>query len=359
KGDLIPPAYHARKRIRAGEKDLAERMALRDRSAGPVVLPVAALRKGVNVLAVEAHRSNYHPEAVKWKLGRGNKGVWFPLAVNDIQLKATGGGVAPNLVRPKGVQVWNVDIHDRMGWSDFADPGATLGAIRIVAARNGRYSGAVAVASAGGLKNLRGTMGDLSGPGGAKIPSSGVKVRYLVPSRIGQFRSNYDTWAIDGLVSKAPSETLVSAGPRVRKRTNAPLPVKPVDGAVAPVWVTVSVPADAPAGEYKGTLTIAAEEAPPVEVPVELSVIGWRAPSPQQFRTRVTLYQSPTSVAREYGTPEWSEKHWRLIERSFAMLGEVGCDLVNIDLVDRKGLGRLEDEGIGEASRRRSKRPRH
>ena len=48
-----------------------------------------------------------------------------------------------------------------------------------------------------------------------------------------------------------------------------------LSSAVVPVWITVRVPADAAAGEYKGTVTIEATGASPVKYtgPVELQVI--------------------------------------------------------------------------------------
>jgi len=96
KGQPIPTAYHAARRIKAGEKDLAERIASRDRRLGPVEIPPTALRKGVNVLAVEVHASRYHPVALKW-FGRDyeNPGKWVPLGLLGVRLEAVGAGAEP------------------------------------------------------------------------------------------------------------------------------------------------------------------------------------------------------------------------------------------------------------------------
>ena len=74
------------------------------------------------------------------------------------------------------------------------------------------------------------------------------------------------------------------------------------------VWVTVSVPPSAKAGNYKGKLAITAEGASPVVVPVELHVANWQLPDPKEFSSHVGLTQSPESVALRYKVAMWSPK---------------------------------------------------
>jgi hypothetical protein len=52
-----------------------------------------------------------------------------------------------------------------------------------------------------------------------------------------------------------------------------------------PLWVSLKIPADAAPGTYKGALKIEAAGQPPVTLPVEVEVIGWRVPNPQEFQT--------------------------------------------------------------------------
>ena len=89
-------------------------LARRLRSLGPVELPVKLLRKGVNVLAVENHRSSFRPEAMLWRKATGlraNFAVWPHVGVDELYLKADGVGIAPNVERPAGTRVWTQDIH--------------------------------------------------------------------------------------------------------------------------------------------------------------------------------------------------------------------------------------------------------
>jgi len=104
------------------------------------------------------------------------------------------------------------------------------------------------------------------------------------------------------------------------------------------------MPADAPAGDYTGLLKVAVEGAQVASVPVKLHVADWVAPRPRDFRTPVAIYQSPTSLAMHYKVPEWSPRHWQLMDKSFELLGRVGGDFVNIDAVDQTVFG--NDDGM-------------
>jgi hypothetical protein len=108
---------------------------------------------------------------------------------------------------------------------------------------------------------------------------------------------------------------------------------------VVPVWVTVNVPADASPGEYKGCLTIGAKGAGPLTVPVELKVVDWTLPPPEKRRTWVELIQVPDTTALEYGVGLWSDAHWRMIARSFDLIGETASRVVHLPLVCHTNIG--------------------
>lgn len=320
----FPNNYQVGLRIRKGDKDLARRINGRTRSVGSVQIPTAALRKGVNVLAVAVHRSDYHASARSWK--NNKHAAWLPCALPEVRLTALGSGITPNVGRPDGVQVWNADINDRTTVLDYGDPNEKLLPIRIAAARNGFFSGKVVVGSARAIRGLRAQSGPLKhaeGRGG--VPASAARVRYALPDGSS---ARHPPW-FDALAEAAPREVTVNpAG----------------GGAVQPIWVTVRIPPGAAAGDYRGTLTISAERIRPVEVPVHLHVAGWTIPELTASRTYCGVYQSPTTLALKYKVKLWSEPHWKLIEESFALLGQLGSDIVNIPLSEQTQFG--NDEGM-------------
>ena len=91
------------------------------------------------------------------------------------------------------------------------------------------------------------------------------------------------------------------------------------------------VPADAAPGVYEGKLSVSGPK--PTQVPIRLKVVDWKLPDPKDYVTHMGIIQSPETVAMKYKVPLWSEKHWKLIEKSFQHLGEIGNKVVVLPLI--------------------------
>ena len=215
------------------------------------------------------------------------------------------------------VTVWNYEV---LGDAyRVADPGP-VAPITLVGARNGTFSGAVAVGSAKPITGLRARMGALS-MNGVSIPAAQVAVRYAVSwGPIGG-----GPGGLDILLESPPAEVAVQK-----------------DRALAGVWVTVTVPEDAKAGLYRGQLTLEANGLPSRTIPVELTVADWRMPDPQDWRTWIEMIQSPDTLALEYGVPLWSDRHWAMIAKSFQLIRPTGSRVVYIPLLRNTNQGNSE-----------------
>ena len=168
-----------------------------------------------------------------------------PVIVVLVTLLAAG-------VAPAEIKVWTVDPALK---ADSAPASSKSPVVRIVAPLNGIGSGQVVVS---GTADLAAAVTELTGPNGATIAADRVQVRYVKLEK--------------GFL---------------------PLLDAPVAGQqVQPVWLTVSVPADAAAGDYTGTLTVAGQR-----VAVELSVMPWKCPAPRDWRNTVNLLQSRSPAA--------------------------------------------------------------
>ncbi|HUV38404.1 MAG TPA: glycoside hydrolase domain-containing protein, partial [Planctomycetota bacterium] len=315
-------------------------------------LPQRLLHKGINVLAVEVHRaplleSELHIQLTKWP-----QGVTVPRAtcgVERIRLsapEAAADAVVPNVARPKGLQVWNSNPLAPDFDQDFGDPFETLRPIRLVGARNGSFSGKVGVGSERPIAKLRGVASDLvADDGRARIDARNVQVRYARPGPVevaSNFRYIEHVNRFKALDEVPPDEVPVYAG-GVPKRYALTSPgVTVVPGAVCPVWVTVSVPKDAPPGEYAGTLTLTAEDEKPVRVDVALTVSPWTLPDTKDYVTFAEVVQSPETLALAYNVPLWSDAHFRLIEKSIRLIAQSGGPSVYIPLISETNLGNAE-----------------
>jgi len=339
------------RRLKGGEK--AARYKLRVRRAEGLALPVAALQKGVNVLALEIHRATLGEAKPSFR--RGANPAFNTCGLLEVALTASGAGFTPNVARPKGFQVWNADLLDLMTVTDYGEANEPLRPVRIVGTRGGVFSGQVAVGSDATIKGLRAEASPLAHEGGAgTIPAARVRVRfprleektianpYLHPRFPWKDDWGHRHWGtrlpnFDTLDPEPPAEIAVQ---KLAGAVRAGYPF--VEGAVQTIWMTVAVPPDAAPGAYTGTLTVRAEGAGAVKVPVRLEVGAWKLPDPKDFSTLMDFFQSPESLALYYKVPLWSEKHFALVERTFELLGTVGADTVYVPLIAETHLGNGE-----------------
>ncbi len=302
----------------------ADRYARRERKLA-VTIPGSALKKGVNVLALELHRApsasimfTARPQRGKTAMGTN----WWPhLQLDDVSLTGAGAAAATG---PRGFQVWPQNLLLKTYLADYGNPDEKTGPLRLVAARNCVVSGRVVAGADAEIGNIKGELKGLSGPGA--IPASAVEVRYALPdgySIVDWYGTrNRRPTCFDSLDEVAPARS----------------PKREGGGALQPVWVTVRVPRDAKPGTYRGKLAVTCS-AGSAEVPVELEVIDWEMPDSKDFPGLVGLLQSPDTLAVQYNVKMWSDEHWKLVERSLAAMGGIGAKTLYIPLIRGTHLG--------------------
>jgi len=214
-------------------------------------------------------------------------------------------------------EVWVGDIHDPTDGRAAGTPTVLL----IVGARNGSFSGKIVVSSDKPVMSLQAQAGALRGPGGV-IPSSAIRIRYGRPWEARNPRWQPGTGPLACLSETAPAE--IAANSR------------------GTVWATVRIPKDLKAGVYEGSLAISARGMAAKQIPLRVQVADWTLPDPVNYRTWVDIVEAPDTLALEYQVPLWSERHWALIERAFAQLGEVGNKTVYVPLIGHTNFGHEE-----------------
>ena len=301
-------------------------------------IPASALRKGLNVLTIEIHAAARPAEFLDPKFPP----QWATCGLVEIQLRAPAGAAAANATRPKGLQVFNAPPPEHVLDVAWADPHETLRPVRIAAARNGRFTGRVVVSSDAPIAGLNASVSDLVCKGG-RIPAAGVRVSYgaFAGAAAGSGAGGRHYYGLgarrDDAMLATPPKVVPLAVKKLRdeqrkSRQAAGLPADPVPGAVAPVYVTVRVPADAGAGLYRGTLTIKADGQKDVAVPVEVTVADWALPDPADFNYWCGLIQSPEGAAMGHRVPLWSDEHYRMIGRSFEWIVQLGSKVIILPL---------------------------
>ena len=260
-----------------------------------------------------------------------------------------------------GVVVRNGDVLRSEFEVDYATP-APLAPVEIVGAPNGVFSGKVLLVSREPIRGVVATMGDLARRAGGKIPAAAVDVRYGLPA-------DDLVMDFDALGSSPPAQMPVLDRRLFGRLWPASGPA--MGWAVQPVWVIVRVPTDAAAGDYEGTLSVSAEAAdvahPPsgaavpssekqpshpgagvphkkqrFAVPVKVKVSAWKLPAPRDFRTFAEIIESPESVAMQYDAPIGSDRHFALVEKSLALMGELGNKTAYVPLIAETNMGNSE-----------------
>jgi len=294
--------------------------ALRERTFGPRAIDASALRDGVNVLAIEMHRSDYPAECKRKKVNwRSRRSLgWSPVGLSLLELSAQGApaAIAPMPARRQGVQVWTRDVTRPVGDRECPAPDEKLRPIRIVAARNGAFAGQVIASAVGGIKTLTATASALTRTGGGgTIPAAAVRIRYGAVNPLWRSGVSY----LDAVLPAGTKIARPLAG-----RFDMLLDAPPAGVGAMAVWMTVRVPAEAPAGRYAGALTVRVNDAKAVEVPVDLSVADWALPDLADYGSLLNIYQSPDTLAAYYKVAPWSAAHWKLIDRSLDLMGGMG-----------------------------------
>jgi hypothetical protein len=324
---------------------LAHVAELRTRRLRDVQIPVALLRKGVNVVAIESHAApagaidRVTPNDNYEEVG------WPPIGLLGAKLTISPASVTgTNGPKPKGIRVWNCAVEDTVTAFDYGDPTEPLRPITIHAGRNTVFSGRLMVGSDQAIKGLKVTVGDLAlvresipgspaEPAAAKLPSSAVRIRCAVwepgKSSVGS------PGRFDGLLDTIPSQIPVSKASLQPEGFYGRLVDRKglVAGAVAPLWFTVSVPRDTKPGTYEGTVRLAADGLESMSVPLRVSVSAWTARDPKDFRQQNKLFSGEEGLAWHYKIPLWSDKHFEYMGKSLALASEVNSRQAIVPLV--------------------------
>jgi hypothetical protein len=108
-----------------------------------------------------------------------------------------------------------------------------------------------------------------------------------------------------------------------------------IDGpGTRPVWISVDIPADAPAGIYTGIISRISKSGIENHV-IELEVINKRLPDPSEWTFRLDLWQNPFAVARYHGVELWSAEHIDLLKPLLKKLAGAGQKCITTIIIEK------------------------
>ena len=101
-----------------------------------------------------------------------------------------------------------------------------------------------------------------------------------------------------------------------------------------PIWISVDIPGNAPAGIYTGSISIKTKSGTKKH-DITLEVLDNKLPPPSEWYFHLDLWQNPFAVARFHEVELWSDIHIELLRKYLTMLADAGQKCITATLIDK------------------------
>lgn len=180
------------------------------------------------------------------------------------------------------------------------------------------------------------TVSDLAGDKGGRIPAEAVTtgfIRYVMTDELNAEGG--------GCGQRKPGQfdsSLVADGIDFIKSINM------AGHTTQPVWLSVTVPPQTPAGTYSGSIQVKNGKGVALKaLPYQITVIDRTLPKPQDWAFHLDLWQSPYAIARVHNTPLWSKAHFDAMRPYMKMLAAAGQKVITTSIIYDPWNGQTED----------------
>lgn len=206
--------------------------------------------------------------------------------------------------------------------------------LKLSAVRNEQVSAQLAIASGHRLRDVKAVVGDLTGPGGAKLSGADTQVRFVRYVPVQRSKSEVDWSATIDQVSSG-KEVSGDRNPDVvadplEERSSVDVPAY----AAQPLWFTFHIPGRARPGTYTGTVEVDADGRTQAHYPLTIKVADASVPDPKDYSFFLDVWAQPETIARNHGVELWSDEHWKLIGAYDRDLASRGQKVINTTIVD-------------------------
>lgn len=112
------------------------------------------------------------------------------------------------------------------------------------------------------------------------------------------------------------------------------------------IWVETSIPENTPAGIYKGTITVSAENTEDVvELEYAVEVQNVTLPDPEEYSFDVEYWSHPYNVAYYYEVEPFSEEHLALLKQHMELYKSLGGHAITASIVEEAWNGQTYGGG--------------
>ncbi|MBQ8062122.1 MAG: DUF4091 domain-containing protein [Bacteroidales bacterium] len=229
---------------------------------------------------------------------------------------------------PSPAEVWNNVKTTSFGWGTvdtkykIDDVPVLAKSLSLSGWRGERVFAQAVLVSPQAVSSFRFSVSDLKS-GKNTIPSSAVK-RYFETYVMGEVKEQ------GGDTVLCPDRLVEEESISVHAKT------------VRPVWLTISIPADAAPGKYKATLTANCDGSA-MTIPFTIEVGKRVLPEPKDWKFHLDLWQNPYSVARYYNVPLWSKEHFDHMRPIMEYLASAGEKVITTSIIQHPWNSQTED----------------
>ncbi len=206
--------------------------------------------------------------------------------------------------------------------------------LKLSVVRNEQVSAQLAIASGRDLDDVKAVVGDLTGPGGAKLSGADTQVRFVKYVPVQRSKSEVD-WS--ATIDQVSSGKEVSGdrnpdlvGDPLEERDSVDVPAY----AAQPLWFTFKIPDKARPGTYTGTVKVDADGRTQASYPLTIEVADAGVPDPADYGFFLDVWAQPETIAKNHSVRLWSDQHWKLIEKYNRDLASRGQKVINTTIVD-------------------------
>ena len=163
---------------------------------------------------------------------------------------------------------------------------------------------------------------DLMDENGNCIPESNIKaafVRYVMTDDFGGGCADRDLSVDDSSLVSDPIDIVnqLSVGAN----------------SVQPIWLSIQIPGNVPAGQYTGTLIVKALK--DYKLKISLNVLNHLLPPPDQWKYDLDLWQYAAPIARIHDVELWSDEHFKLMRPYFVTLANAGQKIISANIIEQ------------------------
>lgn len=99
-----------------------------------------------------------------------------------------------------------------------------------------------------------------------------------------------------------------------------------------PIWLSINIPANTTAGQYKGIVTINAGRK--FSLHIVVNVLEHLLPSADKWKFDLDLWQHPAAIARVHKVELWSKEHFEKMRAYYTMLANAGQKSITTSIMN-------------------------